>query len=294
VVLVDSDSDDDTTEVAAQFPIEIYRYRCMPRSAAAGRRIGTALLTCRYVLFLDGDSVLDPAWLPPALALLEADAGLGVVYGRRRAAHEGVAADYVETDADTDEIRLGGNALYRRAALDAAGGFNPWLRAEEEGELLARLRAVGFTARATPALMITHHATPRDTVSGQWRRVARGMSIGAGQVLRAALADGLVGAHLRRFNRYLVTLAYLLVGLLLLGWRLAGGGGWPLLVWSGGGVAAFLGLWLRRWRLRSALYLSGEWLIGAVGLAVGFASRRRAVTAYAPLVERRGAASEAA
>jgi hypothetical protein len=285
VVVVDSDSDDDTGAVAAQRPVEIYRYRGRPRSAAAGRCVGTALVSARYVLFVDGDCEIAAAWLPSAISRLESNPRAAVTYGGRRNVDEGVAAAFVSA-ATTNRVSLGGNALYRRSALVEVGGFNPYLRAEEEGELLARLCAAGFPHIATTDLMCTHHALPKDTFAGHWRRCTRGMAFGAGQVLRLAVADGLVRHHAARLNRYLMALVFLATGAATACAAVAGFGIWPVAMWLGSGIAAFALLWLRRRRLRSAVYLATEWLIGSIGLVVGLLLPRRDVGAFAPIVER--------
>lgn len=264
VVVVDSDSEDATVEVAATFPVDVYRYRGLRRSAAAGRRVGTAMLDARYLLFVDGDSEVVPEWLPAAIARLDRDEHVAVVHGRRRNIAEDVPPGFESTEAP-EVVSLGGNALYRRAALEQVGGFNAWLKADEEGELLGRLVAAGFRAEADPGLMFLHRAVPRDTWAGQWRRFARGMLIGPGQVLRLAVGRGLLRYHVVRLNRYLATLGYLLAGVIA-----AVGGSTSFAIWAAAGALAFVALWWRRGRLRSATYIVTDWLLGGIGLVGGF------------------------
>src|SRR5262249_62020896 len=79
VLVIDSDSEDDTTAIAASYPAEVYRYRSVVRTAAAGRRVGADLARAEFVLFVDGDSQLEFTWLPIAMARMDADPGLAVV-----------------------------------------------------------------------------------------------------------------------------------------------------------------------------------------------------------------------
>jgi len=285
VVVVDSDSTDDTAAIAAMFPVEVYRYRSPIRTAAAGRRIGTELVRSRYVLFVDGDCVLEGGWLSGALSRLEADRNLAAVYGSRREVYEGRPDGFVSA-ASPEETGLGGNALYRRDALVAAGGFHPFLPAEEEGELLGRLRSAGWRVEPTRDLMFTHYTTPKDTVLGHGRRLRRGMTLAPGKVLRVAARDHLLTYHLKRFDRQVVTLVYLLLGVAAV---VAVAFGAPVLVlagWISAGALGFVALWYRRRRLRSAVYIVTEWVLGAAGLALGALRDVPPAERFAPLVER--------
>ncbi|MGD0949262.1 MAG: glycosyltransferase [Candidatus Binatia bacterium] len=284
VVVVDSDSDDATATIAAQFPVEVYRYHSATRTAAAGRFVGTQFVSARYILFVDGDSQIEAAWLPSAIDLMERYGQVGVVFGRRREIYEGVSPAYKSALA-ADEKSLGGNALYRRSALLAAGGFNPYLTSEEEGELRGRLEAAGYKVTQTPELMFTHYTVPKDTWHGQVRRIRRRMMKGSGQVLRAAIPRGLFWYHARRLNRHLVMLAYVALGIASV---IAVSTGLPLAilqVWVGVGIFAFAGLWYRRGCFRSATYIVSDWTLGAIGLVMGFLAPLPDPHSFAPVIE---------
>jgi hypothetical protein len=51
------------------------------------------------------------------------------------------------------------------------------------------------------------------------------------------------------------------------------------------GMLAFAGLWYRRRCLRSAVYIVSEWVLGAVGLVVGFLTPLPNPHTFAPIVE---------
>ena len=60
ILYVDSASDDNTVEIAGQFPIRILQLRPTWRlSAAAGRFVGYHHSSGKYLLFVDGDTDLD-------------------------------------------------------------------------------------------------------------------------------------------------------------------------------------------------------------------------------------------
>jgi GT2 family glycosyltransferase len=106
---------------AASFPVH---YRIAPNSPAAKRNIGWRAATGDVIAFTDDDCRVDPGWLCHAVAAL-ADPGLGGVQGQTVVPPaEGNPASYRRT------LRLAlpnfqtCNILYRRAVLEAVGGFD--------------------------------------------------------------------------------------------------------------------------------------------------------------------------
>jgi glycosyltransferase involved in cell wall biosynthesis len=289
VVVVDSNSEDDTAAIAARFGAQVFRYRCATRTAAAGRAVGARLVNAPYVLFVDGDSIIEAEWLEKAVRHLGDHPQTGVAYGQRREIYEAVGEDFESHVPDTPG--LGGTALYRSAALAAAGGFHPYLASDEEAELRARIERLGYRVDEMPDLMFTHHTIPKDTWSGYARRIRRSMFAGYGQVLRAALRDGSLRHHLRRMNRPLIVALYLLAGVGALLAVAAGAAVSMLAAWAGGGLIAFAFLWYRRRHFGSALYIACDWTLNAVGMAVGFATGVPDRQRFDPVVERLGDAS---
>jgi len=186
IVVIDSDSNDETTAVAALYPVRVYRYRAPRRSAAAGRWIGLKQIEAEYVLFLDGDCQLIPGWLEAAIAEMDATPNGGVICGSRKNAHE----DHGHVEVVHAGSDLGGTALYRYEALRRCNGFNPFIIGSEEQELSVRLLACGYTALRTNAPMSIHNTAKKESLAGMWRRCRSGMQSGPGQVLRVAMRDG--------------------------------------------------------------------------------------------------------
>lgn len=177
IIYADSGSTDDSLQVAGTHGART----CLiqpPYSAAAARNAGSALASGHYVLFLDGDTELHPDFPAQALQALQADGErTACVWGHRR---ESAPEQSVYTRAlDLDWIFpagetsfCGGDALFRREALDAAGGFDASLIAGEEPELCRRLRASGWTIRHIDAPMTRHDLGIR-RFSQYWRRCER-------------------------------------------------------------------------------------------------------------------------
>ncbi|MCC6765499.1 MAG: glycosyltransferase family 2 protein [Deltaproteobacteria bacterium] len=268
VVVIDSDSSDDTTAIAARYPVRVFRYRALRMSAAAGRWIGAQRIGAPYVLFLDGDCELVPGWLELAIVRMRLDPTLGVIHGARRNVENGV----VDTTSMTNA--LGGTALYRREALIRCKGFNPFIIACEEQELRIRLEAAGYRAVHTIEPMLLHHTIKKETIAGMWRRYSAGMQGGPGQVLRIAWRDGLFLKHARRFNRYIATAVYLLAGALAaLATPIASPV--PLLAWAFLGALSVAGLAWRRRSVRDATFIVADWTSVAIGSLRSFVESPR-------------------
>jgi len=212
ILYVDSDSDDDSRERAAAAGATVLRVRPARPCAAIGRNAGWRAARGEFVLFLDGDTVLDPGFLPRALAAMR-DPAVAVVWGHRREIDPGQSW-YVRA-LDLDWVYApgvvafcGGDALMRREVLVASGGFDDTLIAGEEPELCQRIRGTGHRILHIDAPMTLHDLGIR-SFRGYWRRafraghayaeVARATAatahpLWAGEVRRNAVHGGAVAA----------------------------------------------------------------------------------------------------
>lgn len=179
IVYVDSGSTDGSVEAAQAAGAEVVTLdMTQPFTAARARNAGLARLAeidpgGLYVQFLDGDCTLREGWIEAALAKIETDPQLAVVCGRRRERHPDASVWNRLTDIEWDTpvgdaIACGGDALMRRAALDAVGGYRGDLIAGEEPEMCFRMRAKGWKIRRIDAEMTWHDAAL--TRIGQWSK----------------------------------------------------------------------------------------------------------------------------
>jgi glycosyltransferase involved in cell wall biosynthesis len=184
VVVVDDGSTDGTPEEAradadAGHPVRVVDNA--GRGAYAGRRTGVAHSSASYLAFTDSDCVPDARWLEAGVAAL--DKGADVVNGRTAPAREPRPLE--RTMGSGDELLYPTcNVFYRRAAYDAAGGFDdtaadrfgfPHGSTERsmgfgEDTLLAwRVRRAGGVATYAPDAVVHHAVLPPD-VRDAWRR----------------------------------------------------------------------------------------------------------------------------
>lgn len=143
--------------------------RTSNQGLAAARNTGIAHSTGKYILPLDADDRIGPAYLEKAVAVLEMDPGIGIVYCE--AAFFGAVqgrwelAPYAFPDILIPP-RIFACAFFRRAAWEAAGGFSSemqggwedydfWLSLIERGAGVHCIPEVLFHYRQHPGNMIT-------------------------------------------------------------------------------------------------------------------------------------------
>ena len=180
-VYVDSGSTDGSREAARRRGVEVVELDLsLPFTAARARNAGFERLlelhpAVEFVQFVDGDCELVPDWIERGLAALLAEPDLVAVCAQRKerfpeASPWNRLCD-LEWDTPVGEAEAcGGDALYRRSALEAVGGFDPRLIAGEEPELCFRLRRQGGTIAleaANPAYETKVYREDRVRVQGR-------------------------------------------------------------------------------------------------------------------------------
>jgi glycosyltransferase involved in cell wall biosynthesis len=248
VLLVDSASTDETTEIAASYPIDVVRLRDdQPLTPAAGRYLGFRRTSAEFVLYLDGDMELCPGWLEQGLAAMEAASNLAVLTGELRDVLPSAAAgprDPLPTadGATLEDVRhSGGAALHRRSAVEEVGGFNPFLHSDEEPELCIRVRHAGYRVARIDRPIAYHYSLPNTTIAAVLERRRRRLYLGAGQSIRYHLRDGLLWVYVRER-----------------GWGLIPGVGLIAGAWALTRARAGRPAWLRVWLLSVAAFLSAD------------------------------------
>ncbi len=177
LIYVDSASSDGSPEVAAQYDATVIVVRPEQPTAAIGRNAGWRHAASDLILFLDGDTVLDPGFPLKACQALQRESSVAAVWGHRREIHP--EASIFNRVLDLDWIYppgpstfCGGDVLMRRKVLVETGGFDEKLIAGEEPELCRRIRARGYSILHIDCPM-TGHDLQITRWSQYWKRATR-------------------------------------------------------------------------------------------------------------------------
>jgi glycosyltransferase involved in cell wall biosynthesis len=263
ILLVDSASTDATVEIARQYPINIVRLNpAWFLSAAAGRTIGMHFTRGDLIQYMDGDMELAAGWLEQAVPFLLEHPELAGVTGYRHDIYMRGGKIIHEQDISRGpqgrsvEVRhFAGAALYRRSALEQAGGFNPYLISEEEPELSMRLRRAGYKLMYTPFLICKNYTLPVNSWEYSVRRFRKNLWLGYGQVLRYHLKIGMFWMTILERGSYVAYLIGALISIISLLFALFSGNIAPLMAW-GLIVAAFLVIYAIKKRSLRKTWLS--------------------------------------
>jgi cellulose synthase/poly-beta-1,6-N-acetylglucosamine synthase-like glycosyltransferase len=176
LIYVDSASRDDSVARARHCGARVVALDAARPCAAAGRNAGWRTARAPVVLFLDGDTVVDPRFVVDSLPEFS-DPAVAVVWGHRR--ELAPRASLYNRALDLDWVYrpgpaelCGGDALVRRDALAAVDGFDETLIAGEEPDLCRRLRERGRAVLHVDRPMTRHDLAMR-SFREYWRRALR-------------------------------------------------------------------------------------------------------------------------
>jgi len=280
LIFVDSASTDNTVLIASRFPANVIRIPPTERlSPSLGRCTGAGHARGKWIMFLDGDCTVNADWIDEAERTLTEQPDLGALAGERvqmlAASRSHAAAQYNYPYPDQDYTAadfLSGSAVYTSKALDATGGFNPYLRSCEEAELGARLRKAGFRLLRLRSTMSWHSIKhPTETTSELLRRIKRGFFLGSGQFVRYCYAQRLpVVRPFDSIRRYVQFCVLLFIGLVAAATSLLTRDGIALAAWVGLMLAIFVAFVVRNRGIRKPAYYFLEWSLTAPIVVWGF------------------------
>lgn len=176
-VYVDSGSEDGSPAAARCMNVHVVDLDMgQPFTAARARNAGYCaakkLWPClKFVQFVDGDCMVDAAWLETAWRSMQAWPEAAIVFGRRRERNCNHSVYNALCDREWDgvagrSLECGGDAFVRTRAFEDAGMYRSSLIAGEEPELCVRLRSKGWTVWRLDCEMTLHDANM--TTLRQW------------------------------------------------------------------------------------------------------------------------------
>jgi cellulose synthase/poly-beta-1,6-N-acetylglucosamine synthase-like glycosyltransferase len=194
VYVVDNGSTDDTASIASGFEHPKLRVRLIHherRGAGAARNAAIRTGDSALLGLLDAHCLVEPGWLPALVARFR-EPEIGGCQARivSRATDSRVAR-YLERSGEQsnerildDTVRgkrnlypwmLSGNSMYRRTAVETAGGFDEQLRACEDVDLGWRVVLRGYRLAYEHDAVAVHYDT-----NSWWRFIRKGLVYGAG------------------------------------------------------------------------------------------------------------------
>ncbi len=169
IVVNDGSTDERTIRMLENFAMEKTRVIHTANHGLAGaRNNGIAAAKGRYILPLDADDRIEPEYLEKAVAVLDDDPGVGIVYCRARL-FGAVESEWDLPDYSLERMLVDNiifcSACYRRDDWLAAGGYDPgmiygwedyefWLSLIEKGRKVVRLPETLFCYRVASDSMV--------------------------------------------------------------------------------------------------------------------------------------------
>lgn len=177
VIVVDDGSTDSTPQIAAEYKVQLFSQKNMGLSGA--RNTGADLATGSIIAYIDDDAYPDKDWLR-FLAWTYLNTAFDAVGGpnitpredplvSQAVAHApGGAIHVLISDTEAEHIP-GCNMSFRKAALQAIGGFDPRFRAAgDDVDACWKLLSEGMKIGFNPAAVVWHHR--RSSVRAYWKQ----------------------------------------------------------------------------------------------------------------------------
>lgn len=211
LVVVDQSADLTSTEMVNSIASHDDRVRVVRdagKGAARARNIGAAATSGDIIVFTDDDCAPEPEWLQAILRAVREDPSAGLAFGTVQPAPHDRRDGFIVGFTPCRPARLVGraaklrdkgisaNVAVRRAALDAAGGFDEMLGpgsyfpCAEDYDLTYRVLARGYAILHVPEARLTHHGL-RDWQSGSRLVHDTYVAIGAAYMKHVRLGDGI-------------------------------------------------------------------------------------------------------
>lgn len=228
VVYIDSNSTDNSFEIASAHGIEAFYANPDFKSVGNGRHSGYLLTDSEYIMFLDGDCELHQQWLVEGVKFLaefpQAGGAIGKETKIRFFGDKMVPVENIGKIPDkpifVKPTCITGSGLYRREAVDSSGGIEPDIESSEDRLLNFQLHVNGWPVYEIPIQMITHWDIHLQSVKNGFlrfkRMLYRASTLGA--LLRYGIKNpALLGFIIKSLLPEVFHFLYLVISLILLG-----------------------------------------------------------------------------
>ena len=177
VIVVDDGSTDDTSRIAARYPVRAITTPA--RGVGAARNEGLRAATGELIAYIDSDARADPDWLS-YLAVAYADSDASAIGGPNPVPPEDnwIAKCVYRSPGGPTQVMLddrraehipGCNMSFTRQALESIGGFDPiFTKAGDDVDVCWRLLERGHRIGFQPSAVVWHHR--RASIRGYWRQ----------------------------------------------------------------------------------------------------------------------------
>jgi GT2 family glycosyltransferase len=177
VIIVDDGSVDAVASVAREYGFHVIS--TPNRGLSSARNTGLEAATGEIVAYIDDDARPDPQWLTYLAATFMSTKHAGVGGPNITPPGDGPIAGCVAnspgnpthillSDQEAEHIP-GCNMAFRKAALQAIGGFDPRFRiAGDDVDVCWRLQQAGLSLGFSPSAMVWHHR--RNSVKAYWKQ----------------------------------------------------------------------------------------------------------------------------
>ncbi len=177
VIVVNDGSTDATESIAKEFPFRLISTH--NRGLSHARNTGLHLATGEIVAYTDDDAYPDPHWLSYLADMFLTTSHAGIGGPNLPPPDDGWIAEcvanapggpiHVLLDDQTAEHIPGCNMAFRKACLEAIGGFDPQFRAAgDDVDICWRLQEKGWTLGFHSSALVWHHR--RNSVRTYWRQ----------------------------------------------------------------------------------------------------------------------------
>ena len=177
VIVVNDGSTDSTAKIAHSYGFRVITTE--NRGLSSARNTGLNAATGEIVAYIDDDAYPDPHWLKYIASAFMNSKHVGVGGPNIAPPNDGPIAECVAHSpgnpvhillSDTEAEHIPGcNMAFRKAALEAIGGFDPQFRiAGDDVDVCWRLQQKGWTLGFSPGAMVWHHR--RNSIRAYWKQ----------------------------------------------------------------------------------------------------------------------------